>query len=564
VAHAPPTHFYIWATRTSARQRAPLVAMTSLIFKIARVVQIFAFAAPGGVRPAVAVSFSPAASANQALANARKALNAVNPEPMFLAGEVQGHMDTSTVKYNNLGGMGPEFDDPPVLEFENCATVGDKSLSLVIRNTTEYIPNKAYRNGHGADDEYPFGLLNVACGTEVGLTYSFVETTSQEPVRLETLWFTFMDLDTGNRGEVKESIGIDGEIKSVHLYPDSELEEIPHVGGRAWQATVPGTGKDNPTDPMHLTKLQKERTITLELEDVTHVQVTLALTTRNDGTCPSDTGRNFIWAFKSLLIIKCSTCVLNDQGIPTCCAEGASWHGLCGSATQLAKGTRFYSYDEGVDVCVTPSPTPQPTKAQRTPSPTTPGPTASDTSCATCVIWGDPHIITFEAYKRRKASHPLREEFFRTREWKSDQITINEAGTFWLVNSEHLQVQGLYERDEAQNMTSLVALAIGGPVLAGNVLAIRPLGSVSLWNGEEILSSVESEFHNSLVSARSHTAGKMVKDGTHGPAVDVQLPMGVSLVVNRWHNSMAAEISICPEETVQGINGQCALHTGAD
>lgn len=208
------------------------------------------------------------------------------------------------------------------------------------------------------------------------------------------------------------------------------------------------------------------------------------------------------------------------------------------------------------------SPTPSPTTRPPSPTPSpTPVPTPqnnSDVTCGTCVIWGDPHIITFKAHERRLAQHPRREEFFRTRGWESDQININEAGQFWLVKSDSVRIQGRYEKNETSGLTYLASLIVGGPFLDGRVLQIAPMNSKTTWEGEEILPSIPTVFRNDLVNATYHNAAKMVKDGTVGPGIDVALPLGVTLTVNRWRDMLAAEISMCQTEDQSGQCGSYA------
>jgi hypothetical protein len=195
-----------------------------------------------------------------------------------------------------------------------------------------------------------------------------------------------------------------------------------------------------------------------------------------------------------------------------------------------------------------------------TPAPT-PSPSRGDDTCSTCVIWGDPHVITFKAHERRLKAHPNREAFFRTREWKSDQVTVNEAGHYWLVHNDEVHIQGSYAKNEATNTTSLDGLAIGGAFLDNKLIIIRPLGGKTMFDGKEILSSQPSEFQDDLVDATYHKDGKMVKDGTRGPAMDFALPSGVSLTVNRWKDSLAVEIKMCSGAVGDSQGGQCGSLT---
>jgi hypothetical protein len=182
-------------------------------------------------------------------------------------------------------------------------------------------------------------------------------------------------------------------------------------------------------------------------------------------------------------------------------------------------------------------------------------------SCSDCIVWGDPHIITFDLNKKRHAQHPMREAFFRTRGWKSDQVSIYDEGTFWLVKNDLVHIQARYWHDKANpEWTNLGALAIGGPFLDNNTLVIRSLGAATTWNDQEILALLPSRFENSLVSAKYHSGSETVKDGKPGPGLDIELPMGVKLVVNRWKQNLAAKITMCHTQGLQ--TGQCGNFNG--
>jgi len=79
-----------------------------------------------------------------------------------------------------------------------------------------------------------------------------------------------------------------------------------------------------------------------------------------------------------------------------------------------------------------------------------------------CIIWGDPHIITFDSHHKRMMQHPNREAFFRTRNWKLDEVTVADEGTFWLVKSDDVHIQGRYWKNTSfANWTNLGSLAVG-------------------------------------------------------------------------------------------------------
>jgi len=184
-------------------------------------------------------------------------------------------------------------------------------------------------------------------------------------------------------------------------------------------------------------------------------------------------------------------------------------------------------------------------------------------SCATCVIWGDPHVITFDVMHKRVQQHPHREAFFRSHGWKEDQFTVEEEGTFWLVKNEHVHIQGRYWKNKTNpEFTSLGALAIGGPFLDGNLMVIHTGHDDILWNEKAILKTVPSNFENTHVSANYTTNSELVKNGLKGVGIDIDLPMGVKLTVNRWKQSLAAKIQLCGSLHKTPQMGQCGNNNG--
>jgi len=152
--------------------------------------------------------------------------------------------------------------------------------------------------------------------------------------------------------------------------------------------------------------------------------------------------------------------------------------------------------------------------------------------------------------------HPVQEALFRTKNWKTDEFTVQSEGHFWLVHSEDIKIQGSYKHNESDpDLTSLNALAIGGPFLGDNVLLIETFEGKVMWNDQSIVSAINSTFSNKYMSAHYHKESELVASGKTGMGIDIKLPHGVSLVVNRWDKSLAAKIQMCNRMIDQ--DGQC-------
>jgi len=193
--------------------------------------------------------------------------------------------------------------------------------------------------------------------------------------------------------------------------------------------------------------------------------------------------------------------------------------------------------------------------------------TTMTTTCgASCVIWGDPHVLTFDEQVRRNKQHPMKEAFFRTHNWKENQVTVNQAGTFYLVKSRRVNIQGRYESNRTNpNVTNLVEVAVSGEFLRGNTLKVGIEGDKIYFNEEEILKEMPSTFYKwhaseRYIAAKYHKDSQMVKNGQKGPGIDIELPEGMRMTINRWKQNLAVSISMCPQRG--GQEGHCGNYNG--
>jgi len=200
----------------------------------------------------------------------------------------------ATVSHSNLGGAGPD-SGPETLVYSNVFP----NTNLVISASSAYTPNLLNANGgvlhnglHGG-----FGVINMACDGSVDLTFTFVDSTSGQPVVPSDFLFTWFDSDHGMAHESRESISISG-FSSYHMTPGSSLDMTELGNGAAtFTSTMRGGKVDNPVSPMSLTRLQQDRTVALLFSGTSSFSATLTET-----GYANPQGRNFYFSGSSALV----------------------------------------------------------------------------------------------------------------------------------------------------------------------------------------------------------------------------------------------------------------------
>lgn len=198
--------------------------------------------------------------------------------------------------------------------------------------------------------------------------------------------------------------------------------------------------------------------------------------------------------------------------------------------------------------------------------PTTPAPTPEPpVACDDCVVWGDPHILTFDANHILRMQYPMHQSFLKMRHfhhlrhiWKTEEVEALQTGTFWLVRSENVHIQGRYGKfGYGREKTGLDGVAVGGPFLKGNTFVIEPLNGNVTWNNQVVLSKRGSDFsYPPLIQATYSKHTEVVKPWKDGEdlGIEVSLPKNVKLTVNRFSRHLSVKISMCGHEPQ---DGQC-------
>lgn len=158
----------------------------------------------------------------------------------------------------------------------------------------------------------------------------------------------------------------------------------------------------------------------------------------------------------------------------------------------------------------------------------------------TCLLWGDPHLMTFDKTYLN---------------WYSE-------GEFWIVKSDTVKIQGRYlSTPFTRGLSAMHQLAVGGPFMQGHKLTVGPMdGGQIMCDGLPICGGFPSQASCGGVALIKY-------DGEGGPSDDVdsneiekhivhlELPGGVRIEILRWANHINGKILM--RHPVAGQDGGC-------
>merc|ERR1719247_1261312 len=205
------------------------------------------------------------------------------------------------VTANNLGGMGPGTGAEEI-RYSGVAN----GLDLVLTTDGDYAVNpkvKEYEidgdtvmlNGAGNNGiNGKFGQVNVKGNTDVKLTFTLVESGSDTPADVapdQTVFFSVYDLDT-NAPKGYEFVDFTTPVDS-HSVTKGTTAKMQGTDQHLYAtATRKGNDDDNPTDPLHMTQLQKDSAIWITYKG----RNTWGMTFGEKGNKSGKAGRNLLFA----------------------------------------------------------------------------------------------------------------------------------------------------------------------------------------------------------------------------------------------------------------------------
>jgi len=162
-----------------------------------------------------------------------------------------------------------------------------------------------------------------------------------------------------------------------------------------------------------------------------------------------------------------------------------------------------------------------------------------------CLLWGDPHVETFDG------GFP----------------NFYGEGEFWMVKSPTVHIQGRYLATQFTNgLAATHQIAVGGPFMNGHTVVVGPMenGEITM-DGQSVLKSFPSTLDDPPHGIKlSYTGdGQLVDDAQSHLVkhiVHMELPLGVHLQVMRWANHVNVRITMVAREG--GQDGSCGNFNG--
>jgi len=193
-------------------------------------------------------------------------------------------LNTLTVSQNNFGGAGPDTG-PEEIRYSNAAAVGGRVIDLVVKQVGGSYTGNSAKNGKKGS----FGVVNLRHKKSVEVEFSFVDSTSGEPVTLDAVALSFFDLDEGKKGKSRTTITA-CDARNAILTTNTELAVARPNNCYAVSSTEHGNAANNPSSLTHLTPSQAGRSVTFDYARVSSIRVTLAIS-KGWGK------RNTLWSF---------------------------------------------------------------------------------------------------------------------------------------------------------------------------------------------------------------------------------------------------------------------------
>jgi len=212
----------------------------------------------------------------------------------------------NNLKYNNLGGLGPVTSDPAELRYEKVFTTGYElqpvDLVIKVANGSQYIVANTALNGLWPinSNTTQMGQVNIKTGTQSTFDFMFVKTGTDELYELSNVMFSVYNLDQKAKGMGvnHEYVEFNTAVTNWTLTDPTLVNQSGSISGAEgllkFTSTEAGYLSDNPTDPLKLTPMQMERSVTVWYQSKSKFQITLGHSAEISN--PKAGGRNMLFA----------------------------------------------------------------------------------------------------------------------------------------------------------------------------------------------------------------------------------------------------------------------------
>jgi len=164
-----------------------------------------------------------------------------------------------------------------------------------------------------------------------------------------------------------------------------------------------------------------------------------------------------------------------------------------------------------------------------------------------CLMWGDPHIKTFDG----------------------GRPSFYGEGEYWIIKSRQVWIQGRYlATPYTEGLSAVNKVIVGGPFLQGHKIAVGTVESGDFTvDGASICSNFPCSYQlGNLASITYNSFGELpdpegTAQGQSGAkrVVTIQLPLRVRLQIFRWNNYLDLRL-IVPNSL--GVDGTCGNFNG--
>jgi len=167
-----------------------------------------------------------------------------------------------------------------------------------------------------------------------------------------------------------------------------------------------------------------------------------------------------------------------------------------------------------------------------------------------CVLWGDPHIKTFD----------------------KSRLVFYSEGDFWIVKSQTITIQGRFQatdwtrKNDKTDYSSMTSIVVGGSFNDHHKIEVQSMLGKILCDGVDVLSQFGSGTcgRGKIVYDAQGTLVDQAMAFLQHKVVHMYLPSSLQLQVNRWPNFINAKIIMTKQDGQDGVCGNFNGNSGDD